>query len=93
MDIYSVLALVEVKVRAGSKSEANLKVKAANPLRLDSLKTIESARTVFTKNIPNGGAVPNFLAALGSASELIEEKVANGKKKRLTNTMAQKPRS
>ena len=79
MDIYSVLALVEVKVRAGSKSEANLRVRGTNPLRLDSLKTVESARTVFTKNIPNGGAVPNLLAALGSASDLIETKITKGK--------------
>ena len=75
MTEHTVLAVVELRLRAQSKSDAVLKVKAANALCFKELTTLASARTVLTKNIPDGGAIPNFIAAIGSASELIERKL------------------
>ena len=66
--------MVELKLRAKSESDAVAKVKKVSALQFCDMTTLESARTVFARKVPESGVVTNVISALGSVADVIEKK-------------------
>lgn len=77
METQTVLAVVELKIKANSESDAITRVRNANALDFTKLKELESARTLLVKGIPldnNPSGISRMLEMAGAALEIMGRK-------------------
>jgi len=77
MAIQTVMAVVELKIRAKTEAEAITTIRNANALSFNKIQTLESARTLLAKGIPldnNPSGISRMLEMAGSALEIMGRK-------------------